>query len=70
MALYEAGGQLSKGLRQLLNLWDEVRMGWDDAQAHEFEEKYLVPLQNDLSSAIRAMAHMSTLVEKIRRECE
>lgn len=70
MAIYEGGGQLAKALRHLLGQWEETRMAWDDAQALDFEEKYLIPLQQDLRSATRAMAHMATLLEKIRHDCE
>ncbi|GMV95730.1 MAG: hypothetical protein HRF43_04870 [Phycisphaerae bacterium] len=69
MALYEGGGQLSKALRHLLNCWEETRIGWDDAQSRAFEESFLFPLQQDLRSATRAMAHMAALLDKLRREC-
>lgn len=70
MGVYEGGGQLAKALRQLLVQWEDTRMSWDDAQAREFEEKYLIPLQNDLRNASSAMAHMAGLLDKIRRDCE
>jgi len=70
MGVYEGGGQLSKAMRQMLGQWEETRMAWDDAQAREFEEKYLIPLQMDLRNASAAMAHMAAILEKIRRDCE
>lgn len=70
MGVYEGGGQLSKALRQLLVQWEDTRMSWNDAQAREFEAKYLIPLQNDLRNACSAMAHMAAILEKIRRDCE
>lgn len=70
MGVYEGSGQLAKALKQLLVQWDDTRLSWDDAQAREFEDKYLIPLQNDLRNTSSAMAHMAALLEKIRRDCE
>jgi hypothetical protein len=69
MGVYEGGAQLSKALRQLMGRWEETRAAWDDAQARELEEKYLIPLQMDLRNTITAMAHVAAMLEKIKREC-
>lgn len=70
MGVYEGGGQLAKALRQLLGQWEETRMAWDDAQAREFEDTYLVPLQMELRKTSAAMSHVAAILEKIRRDCE
>lgn len=69
MGVYEGGGQLSKAMRQLIGRWEETRAAWDDAQAREFEDKCLIPLQMDLRNAMTAMGHMAAVLEKIKREC-
>jgi hypothetical protein len=45
-------------------------MTWDDAQAREFEDTYLVPLQMELRKTSAAMSHVAAILEKIRRDCE
>lgn len=69
MALYEGGGQLGKALRNLMAQWEALHAGWDDSQSRAFEEKYLVPLQQDLRNTATAMGHMAALLEKIKRDC-
>ncbi len=69
MGIYEGTGQLAKAVRELLRRWEETKMSWEDAQARQFEEKYLVPVQMHARQAAGAMAQMSALLDQIRTEC-
>lgn len=70
MGVYEARGQLGKSLKQIHSLWSRTRTEWDDANARNFEERFLVPLEKDLRSAVAAMDHMATILSQARRDCE
>jgi hypothetical protein len=69
MALYESRGQLGKMMKDLLVRWHETKMNWDDARAHQFEERFIVPLEKDLRQAISAMDQMGTLISSIKNDC-
>ncbi|MBP7936175.1 MAG: hypothetical protein KA354_16150 [Phycisphaerae bacterium] len=69
MGLYEGGGQLAKAMKELMRHWAETRSSWDDAAAKDFEERYMIPLQMEMRSVVGAMSQISTLIERIRRDC-
>lgn len=69
MGVYEGRGQLSKSLKELMNLWLETRAAWKDANADRFEKKHLLPLEMDLRNAVSAMDVMSQLLSAIKRDC-
>jgi len=70
MGVYEGRGTLAKALKTLETRWLETTSEWDDVRAKEFETKFLVPLRNDLMSAVAAMDHVAIVISKIRKECE
>ena len=70
MGVYEGRGTLGKAMKQLENRWLDAKMTWVDARSHEFEQRFLVPLEAELRNAVAAMDHMATLLSKIHQECE
>lgn len=70
MGVYEGRGQLTKSMKQLLLHWHEARSNWDDANTHAFEEKHMVPLEQDLRNAVAAMDHIAMYLQQLRRDCE
>ena len=70
MGVYEARGQLSKALKDLMLHWNESKMDWDDAAARAFEVNVLEPLQLDAKNAATAMDSAADLLNQVRRECE
>ena len=68
MAIYEAGGQLGKAMKQLLAHWEETKISWNDAAARSFEERFVVPLQRDLRSAMGALGQMAMLLDRMKRD--
>jgi len=69
MGVYEGRGQLTKSMKELMNRWGETRSTWDDAQSREFEERFLVSLEQDLRNALGSMDHMANLLQQVRRDC-
>lgn len=70
MGVYEGRGTLAKALKSLEGRWAETAAEWDDIRAREFEQRFLVPLRQDLMNAVAAMDHMAVLMSKVRSECE
>jgi len=61
--------QLEEAYRELLQQWENTRAGWQDAKAHEFEQRYLTPLRPDLMLALDAMRELGRLVDHARDAC-
>lgn len=69
MGVYEGRGQLGKSMKQLQAAWSRTRAEWDDANARNFEERFLRPLEMDLRNAVGAMDHMAGLLAQARKDC-
>lgn len=69
MGMHEGRANLSKIVRDLQSRWDELRVVWDDANSHAFEERFIHPLVQDARSAGGAMDHMSRILTEIKRDC-
>ena len=70
MGVYEARGQLSKAMKELILRWNEAKTDWDDAAARAFETNVLEPLELDAKNAATAMDSAAELLNQVRRECE
>ena len=70
MGVYEARGQLSKAMNELILRWNEAKMDWDDAAARAFEVNVLEPLERDAKNAATTMDSAAEVIAQVRRECE
>lgn len=70
MGMYEGRGQLAKAIKQLQLRWNETKGSWNDVNSRHFEQKWMLPLENDLRSALGAMDNAMTLLNQIRRDCK
>jgi hypothetical protein len=70
MGVYEASGQLNKGIKDLMLRWGEVRASWTDSNSEAFEKERLAPIERDLRHAVAAMSQMGVMLQRIRRDCE
>jgi hypothetical protein len=69
MGLFEAKGQLDRGMKDLTLRWQIARSQWHDNTAAEFEAKHLVPLQKQLKNAASAISLAAGLLASVRSEC-
>ena len=69
MGVYEGRGQLTKAMRDLLFRWQETKGAWDDPVSKNIEEKFLVPLEQDLRNALGAMDHMGSVLQQAKHDC-
>ncbi len=70
MGVYEGRGLLGKQIKQLQTVWSRTHVDWDDANAREFEERFLQPLERDVRFAVSAMDHMTSMMAQAKRDCE
>ena len=70
MGMHEDRARLWKSTKDLLSRWSETRSHWDDASSHSFEEKYMVPLEQEAKKAVSAMDSMAQVLQLVKRDCE
>ncbi len=69
MGLFEAKGQIDRGMKDLLIRWNLARAQWKDNTAAEFEQQHLVPLQGHLRNATTAMSPAAGLIARAKADC-
>ena len=70
MSLDDGKGSLSKASKDLFARWADVKTIWSDAQSAEFEKTYLVPLEQDVRTALGALDLMNNVLMVIKNDCE
>lgn len=70
MGLQESRGKLGSSMRDLMGLWSNTKLTWNDINSQKFEETVLIPLELDLRNAAGAMDQMAALLSQLKRECE
>ena len=69
MGMHEGRASLRKSMKELTMRWAEVRSQWSDSNAHAFEDRFLVPFEQDAKMAISGMDAMAQILQKIKQEC-
>ncbi len=69
MGIPESRGKIATSTKELLALWNNTKLQWNDANSLQFEEGILRPLEMDVRQATQAMDQMAGLLGTIRREC-
>jgi hypothetical protein len=70
MGVHEGQGQLSRATKDLLRRWTDLKSGWSDANAKNFEESVMLPIESEVRSASAAMAQMATMLNNAKRDCQ
>jgi hypothetical protein len=68
MGLFEGKGQLDRATKDLTLRWSVCRTAWRDSVAADFEEKVLLPLQQNVKNATSAMSTAAGLISRIKAE--
>ena len=56
--------------RDLMLAWERAQEQWRDAKSHQFGQTFIQPLPERVVQARDAMAHLETLLRKIKNDCE
>jgi hypothetical protein len=70
MGMHEGSARLGKSVKELMMRWAETRSHWNDSTSKGFENRFLVPIEQDSRKAIGAMDQMAQILQKIKHECE
>ena len=70
MSVYDGRVKVIQAGKDLFAKWDRTKEGWRDEASHQFEKKYLVPLQAELHRTQQAMNRMTALLYRLRQECQ
>lgn len=62
--------KLKRATKDLRAQWSEAKGAWHDENSRRFEERYVGPLLARLRTVELTMAHMATVLQKARRDCE
>lgn len=69
MGAFEARGTLARAIHDLTVKWQDVKMNWDDPQAHAMEKETLQPLELDVRAAISATDTLAITLAQVKRDC-
>ncbi len=64
------GARLAALTKDLLIRWRHTREYWMDAKGREFDERYMLPLEATVNSAITGIANLESVIRKVRSDCE
>ena len=61
---------LETSTRDLMLAWERAQEQWRDAKSQQFGQTFIQPLPERVVQARDAMAHLETLLKKIKNDCE
>ena len=70
MSVSSSLGKLKRAAKDLRLQWIEVMQFWHDENSRRFEERYLTQLLARLRRVEMAMGHMTSILQKVRHDCE
>ena len=70
MSLIESKGSMSGAAKELKRCWQNAQAVWNDAQSQEFEQRFIIPLEQDVRSALEALDMMHQVLQKVENDCE
>ncbi len=69
MSMTSASVELANALKTLRNLWEEVRLGWNDPVSRDFESQRWDPLVGAVESTLQAIDRLAPVIVRAVREC-
>ena len=70
MSVSSSLGKLRDASKTLRIKWQIAQQSWRDDNARQFEQRFLAPLLPKLKNVESAMGHMTSVLQKVRRDCE
>jgi len=61
--------RLKQSHRALREQWLVTEPTWGDVVRARFEERYLVPLDSAVDSAVTGMSKLAEVLDQVRRDC-
>ena len=70
MSLTQASAQIQDSNKQLINEWAKLKVKWQDSNAQKFEIDVIQSLLRESEKSYKAMKHMNTILQRIKRDCQ
>ena len=70
MNISSNGKLLLAAARELTLKWQDTKNYWQDAKAHEFEQRYINELIGAVDRAAPVFDSLNKMIEKVRTDCE
>ena len=70
MSLTQASAQIQDSNKQLINEWAKLKGKWQDSNAQKFEIDVIQSLLRESEKSYKAMKHMNTILQRIKRDCQ
>ena len=67
---FASSSNLETSTRDLMLAWERAQEQWRDAKSQQFGRTFIQPLPELVVQARDAMAHLETLLRKIKNDCE
>jgi len=61
--------RLKHAQKTLRENWDITKESWHDGVARDFEKNHLIPLDQQVSTALHGMDKISEVLYKVRHDC-
>jgi len=65
-----SSSSLETSTRDLMLAWERAQEQWRDGKSQQFGQTFIQPLPELVGQARDAMAHLETLLRKIKNDCE
>jgi hypothetical protein len=69
MSLTTASGELGQGLKVARAVWEQARVGWQDAVAADFEKLHWTPLADQVVATAEAIDRLAPVLARLYRDC-
>jgi hypothetical protein len=70
MSMHVSGATIAGRTKDLAENWHQTKDSWRDAKSQEFEQTYIQPLIDSVSSAGSVIEELDKVLRKIRKDCE
>jgi hypothetical protein len=66
----ESRAKLVQATKKLMIDWQQVRETWRDENCHQFDKRYMSPLESYVRAAMVAMERMGAMLDIAQQECK
>jgi coenzyme F420-reducing hydrogenase beta subunit len=68
--LSTGSAKLHKAWQKLMVRWEETKHEWHDSVSSQFEEKYLTPMDPQITSTLQRMRSLAAAMSAAENDCD
>ncbi len=69
MSTTESRAKLIHAAKKLMADWQQVKEAWRDDNCHQFDKKYITPLESSIRAAALALERMGAMLDGAEHDC-